>query len=403
MRTHVAAALGGAAIVLAGCGGSSTPGVDDARGTESQRAAGPLTYDCAGTVSGTADELTDGPGPSEFRDHPGYEFFAGWARGELDRWVVVDASDDRLVGIRELDEPEESPDGQRLTHERLEIAPVTETAEGDEELLGEWSLRDAGRCSLQAVLAGLNAAHLVVDGESPPTPDSSEIALLVTETARTCGATAEGRIEVVDVETTDGEVRVVLGVEPQEGAGPCQSHPPTPFTLRLDEPLGDRAVVDAAVLPPKVIWSPSDSAEESASPTPSRSSTGTATDVDRPAADVPTLEEPECDDGGSCAAGFLIADTFYALSCGAVRPDAVTEDTLARGVLSGEEVEVRRVDGASTDVLVAVSVEGGLCGDDDVALSPWSMAFPAGASQSELEATICLVVVDEHRARNDCG
>lgn len=123
----------------------------------------------------------------------------------------------------------------------------------------------------------------------------------------------------------------------------------------------------------------------------------------QPMSGVPTLVEPECDDGGDCAAGFVLADTFYALSCGAVRPDAVSEETLARGELSWEEVEVRSVKGVSSDVLVAVSVEGGVCDDDDVPLSPWSMAFPRGASQSELEAAICAVVMEEHRARNDCG
>lgn len=263
MRTDVAAALLGASLVLAACGGSPTHEVDDARGTETQRAAEPSTYVCDGRVTGTAEELTGGPRLAEFRDHPGFEAFAGWAQGEMDRWVVVNASDDRLVGIRQLDEVEESPDGQRLTHTHLEVAPVAEVADGDEELLGRWMPRSFGRCSVQAVLAGLNAAHLLVDRESPPAADSTEIALLVTETARTCGTSAEGRIEVVDVDTADAEVRVVLGVEPQEGAGPCRYRPPTPFTLRLDGPLGDRAVVDAAVLPPKVIWPPSSRADAS--------------------------------------------------------------------------------------------------------------------------------------------
>lgn len=268
MPIRATAALVGGAMLLVGCAGGPRPAVDDARGSGSERTAEALTYDCHGVVTGTAEELTAGPRPNEFRGHPGYGFLAGWAPGELDRWVVVEASEDRLVGVRELDEPEESPDGQRLTHTHLEVAPVAEVADGDDALLGEWLLRSAGECSLQAVLAGLNAAHVVVDGGSPPTPDAREIALLVTETARTCGTTAEGRIEVVGVETTDDEVSVLLGVEPQAGAAACQYHPPAPFTLRLDEPLGDRAVVDAGVLPPKVLWSPSRRVEGTPSPGP---------------------------------------------------------------------------------------------------------------------------------------
>ena len=119
-------------------------------------------------------------------------------------------------------------------------------------------------------------------------------------------------------------------------------------------------------------------------------------------AGAPTLVEPECHDTGACAAGFVVGDTFYALSCGPVRPDVVSEETLARGGLYGEEVEVRSVTGVSSDLLVAVSIEGGDCADGDVPLSPWSMAFPEGGSQSELKAAICAVVVDGHRARNNC-
>lgn len=119
--------------------------------------------------------------------------------------------------------------------------------------------------------------------------------------------------------------------------------------------------------------------------------------------EVPTLVEPECDDTGDCAAGFLVNDRFYELSCGAVRTDLVTDEVLARGELYGEMVEVRSVEGLSADVLVAVSLEGGRCGDDDVALSPWSMVFPEGASQSETDVAICAAVVEEQKEFNDCG
>lgn len=125
------------------------------------------------------------------------------------------------------------------------------------------------------------------------------------------------------------------------------------------------------------------------------------------AGEVPRLVVPDCDDGGRvqqlCAAGFVVNDTFHGLSCGAVRPDLVTEEIVARGRLEGESVEVRSIEGVSPDVLVAVSVDGGRCGDDDVVLSPWSMAFPGSTSQAETDAAICAVVVEEERERNGCG
>lgn len=122
-----------------------------------------------------------------------------------------------------------------------------------------------------------------------------------------------------------------------------------------------------------------------------------------PDGEVPVLVEAECDDGGDCAAGFLVSDRFYELSCGAVRAALVTDEVVARGELYGDVVEVRTVDGASDDVLVAVSLEGGRCGDGDVALSPWSMAFPSDASQRDVEMAICVVVVAEQKRINNCG
>lgn len=122
--------------------------------------------------------------------------------------------------------------------------------------------------------------------------------------------------------------------------------------------------------------------------------------------EVPTFVEPECDDTSDCAAGFVLDDTFYALSCGAVRPDAVTDETLARGELYQQQTEVRAVEGVSPEVLVAVSVDGGVCGDVDVALSSWSMAFPdfleKSSGSAERDAAICAVVVDEQREWNNC-
>ena len=38
---------------------------------------------------------------------------------------------------------------------------------------------------------------------------------------------------------------------------PCPSNPPTPFTVDLDEPLGDRLLLDASTLPPRPITLPS--------------------------------------------------------------------------------------------------------------------------------------------------
>jgi len=44
-------------------------------------------------------------------------------------------------------------------------------------------------------------------------------------------------------------VELVIGVEAPPGGQTCPSNPPTPFTIELDEPLGDRTLTDVAVYP----------------------------------------------------------------------------------------------------------------------------------------------------------
>jgi hypothetical protein len=70
---------------------------------------------------------------------------------------------------------------------------------------------------------------------------------------RASGRSAEGRIEIVELTETDDEVLVRLPVRPLEGDQDCQGNPPTPFRIELDDPLGDREVVDAWVVPPRIV------------------------------------------------------------------------------------------------------------------------------------------------------
>jgi hypothetical protein len=128
-----------------------------------------------------------------------------------------------------------------------------------------------------------------------------------------------------------------------------------------------------------------------------------------PSTTTPEIVGPgECNDtstGGlaSCAAGFKVGDQGYTLSCGAVRPDVVTEDVLATGRYAGQQTEIRRIAGVDPKILVAVKLGGGACGDNDVVLSPWSMAFFGNPGQdAATHDAICTASVKEHLARNGC-
>lgn len=112
---------------------------------------------------------------------------------------------------------------------------------------------------------------------------------------------------------------------------------------------------------------------------------------------------PPCDDTGLCAAGFMVDDRFYSLSCGGVRPEVVSQEVLAEGDLHGDDVELRRIQSVDPHVLVAISVAGGQCTEGESVLSPWSMAFPGELSGEEVREAICHAAVEEHRARNGCS
>ncbi len=118
------------------------------------------------------------------------------------------------------------------------------------------------------------------------------------------------------------------------------------------------------------------------------------------------LVVPDCEGNASCAAGFLLNEVFYALSCAAVRDSMVTDDVIGVGDLYGDTVSVNLVEGVADSVLVAVSVPGGFCSDNDPdeRHTNWSVAFPEGADQAAFAQAICQVadLSASQRLTNGC-
>jgi len=153
-------------------------------------------------------------------------------------WSLASEREDEIVLIRPLP-------AERLTHELLSIEHITDAS----NLAPGWYVTSRGSCSLFVDLGGLHGADVTLDPDNPLAPDSPEIALLVTEQACNSGEDAEGRVETVEVIETDTEVRVIVGVRPRNVAATCPGHPATLHVVTLDAPLGDRTVIDAAVVP----------------------------------------------------------------------------------------------------------------------------------------------------------
>ncbi len=106
-------------------------------------------------------------------------------------------------------------------------------------------------CSPAEVIlqGGEAAAHARWDvdpeaGQLPP--EATSVPILVQEVDCASGRPADGRVRVLDVDYGDDRIAVVIGVVPQAGDQACPSNPLTPFLLELDEPLGDRELVNGS-------------------------------------------------------------------------------------------------------------------------------------------------------------
>jgi hypothetical protein len=84
-------------------------------------------------------------------------------------------------------------------------------------------------------------------------PERRVFRILVTESSCANGQPATGRVEAPLVLRERARVQVAMFVRPLEGPATCPSNPPTPYTLRLDRPLGNRTLADGGTIPPRPV------------------------------------------------------------------------------------------------------------------------------------------------------
>lgn len=115
---------------------------------------------------------------------------------------------------------------------------------------GRWKVVRYGGCRLEPVSESGSAADWKLDPAAPPPgPASTEIPLLVNERECASGEAATGRIQEPVVFADDRRVVVSVFVREVEGGAECPGNPDTPYTLRLAEPLGERALFDGGTVP----------------------------------------------------------------------------------------------------------------------------------------------------------
>ena len=164
-------------------------------------------------------------------------------------WKVVHQSEDRVELVRELDEPADHGQGDVRSHESRSLLRITGASNVAD---GTWLLASAGPCT-QRLVENSDLGTADVTLAEVPTTDSTSIEVFVHERGCVSGQSAEGRIELVELTLTVEQVQLHVGVRPVEGDQTCPGNPPTPFTVDIGEPIGDREIVDVSVVPPRPV------------------------------------------------------------------------------------------------------------------------------------------------------
>ena len=162
-------------------------------------------------------------------------------------WLIAQEGNDRVMLMDKLAVP--TDDGRGDIREYMYIVISTDSMPaGPSE--SEWAVVESSTCSPMLDLGELHGARVALDPSSSPPSVSDRIALLVTEFACNSGQDAAGRVELVELAETESTVELVIGVRPSDAQeASCQGNPATPFIVELEQPLADRVILNAAVVP----------------------------------------------------------------------------------------------------------------------------------------------------------
>jgi hypothetical protein len=225
MKRYHFAAL--ALAVLSACGDpqAAAPG-------GSQPASSELQYGCGAGGTFTAQDIGEGPEPSEdileaLRD---LRQTMDGAMLPEDGWTVVSESGSTTTLLAPQDG-------------RFGFASASFDKEGD-----GWDPAGWGDCTPRLAMLGKSVLRWAfTESSHPPEPGATELAVLVTEVECSSGRKLEGLIEP-DITYGNDRIEVVL-TAPGGIGGNCIGTAPTEYTLELDEPVGQREVIDMSVYP----------------------------------------------------------------------------------------------------------------------------------------------------------
>ena len=237
-------------VLLVACGEAA--GTSGAAGSEPPAPAAESGLVSCGGATYDPAELADAPPASTLPEGPAgaVDDIGKPAFDPSQDWKVVAQSDDRVDLIRKLAKPAVIAPGDVRTHHAITLERVTGATNVVD---GTWMLMSDSPCT-QRLIAGGNLGEADVTLARTPSPEDTAIDLLVHERACASGQSAEGRIELIELTETARQVQLRIGVRPPTGdAQTCQSNPPTAYSVELAEPVGDRRIVDASVVPARPV------------------------------------------------------------------------------------------------------------------------------------------------------
>lgn len=172
----------------------------------------------------------------------------------LSEWLIAHESADLVTIMHELDEPIDMGAGRIDSYALITIAAAGEQAI---PLEAPWGLHRSTSCTPTIDLGSFTEAGVTLDPDAPPQGDDERIALLVTEHACNSGEPATDRIELIEIIETETTVKLVIGVRPNtDGIATCEGNPATAFSVDLEQPLADRTILNAAVVPAREVALP---------------------------------------------------------------------------------------------------------------------------------------------------
>lgn len=77
-----------------------------------------------------------------------------------------------------------------------------------------------------------------------PQAEATTLDVLVLEVECASGRSADGRIELRNLEETADEIHLRITVRQLPGNQDCQGSPATPFSIDLTDPVGQRTIID---------------------------------------------------------------------------------------------------------------------------------------------------------------